>query len=87
MKLTIHPGSTRKLQASKYTIYGSEGIVCPYEMATAHAVLGDKTKALAWLDKGLRERSGCMPDLKVDPRLESLRSESKFNEILRRVGF
>jgi hypothetical protein len=31
--------------------------VCPYEMATAHAVLGNKSKALAYLDKGLRERS------------------------------
>ena len=61
--------------------------VCPYEMATAHAVLGNKSEALAWLEKALRERSACMPDLKVDPRLDSLRSEAKFNHLLRQVGF
>jgi len=61
--------------------------VCPYEMATAHAVLGNKDKALDWLNRGLKERSGCMPDLKVDPRLDSLRSDARFEDFLRRVGF
>jgi TolB-like protein/DNA-binding winged helix-turn-helix (wHTH) protein len=61
--------------------------VCPYEMATAHAVLGDKEKAFGWLSKGLRERSACMADLKVDPRLDSLRSDPRFDEFLEKVGF
>jgi TolB-like protein len=61
--------------------------VCPYEMATAHAILGNKDKALDWLSRGLKERSGCMPDLKVDPRLDSLRSDPRFEYFLRRVGF
>ncbi len=61
--------------------------VCPYEMATAHAVLGDKEKALDWLNRGLKERSACMPDLKADPRLDSLRSDARFQEFLKRVGF
>jgi TolB-like protein/DNA-binding winged helix-turn-helix (wHTH) protein/Tfp pilus assembly protein PilF len=61
--------------------------VCPYEMATAHAILGNKDKALVWLSKGLKERSACMPDLKVDPRLDSLRGDARFEDFLRRVGF
>jgi TolB-like protein/DNA-binding winged helix-turn-helix (wHTH) protein/Tfp pilus assembly protein PilF len=61
--------------------------VCPYEMATAHAILGNKDKALDWLNRGLKERSACMPDLKVDPRLDSLRSDARFQDFLRRVGF
>ena len=61
--------------------------VCPYEMATAHAILGNKDKALDWLSRGLKERSACMPDLKVDPRLDSLRSDARFQDFLRRVGF
>jgi TolB-like protein/DNA-binding winged helix-turn-helix (wHTH) protein/Tfp pilus assembly protein PilF len=61
--------------------------VCPYEMATAHAILGNKDKALDWLSRGLKERSACMADLKVDPRLDSLRSDTRFQDFLRRVGF
>lgn len=61
--------------------------VCPYEMATAHAILGNKDKALDWLSRGLKERSACMPDLKADPRLDSLRGDARFQDFLRRVGF
>ena len=61
--------------------------VCPYEMATAHAILGNKEKALNWLNRGLKERSACMPDLKADPRLDSLRSDARFQDFMRRVGF
>ena len=61
--------------------------VCPYEVATAHAILGNKDKALDWLSRGLKERSACMPDLKADPRLDSLRGDARFDDFLRRVGF
>jgi len=61
--------------------------VCPYEMATAHAILGNKDKAMDWLSRGLKERSACMPDLKADPRLDSLRNDARFEDFLRRVGF
>lgn len=61
--------------------------VCPYEVATAHAILGNKNKALDWLGRGLKERSACMPDLKADPRLDSLRSDGRFQEFLKQVGF
>jgi TolB-like protein/DNA-binding winged helix-turn-helix (wHTH) protein len=61
--------------------------VCPYEMATANAVLGNKDKALDWLGKGLKERSACMADVKVDPRLDSLRADARFNTFLKQVGF
>jgi TolB-like protein/DNA-binding winged helix-turn-helix (wHTH) protein/Tfp pilus assembly protein PilF len=61
--------------------------VCPYEMATAHAMIGNKDKALFWLNRGLKERSACIPDAKVDPRLDSLRSDARFHDFLRQVGF
>ena len=35
--------------------------VCPYEMATAHAILGNKDKALDWLSRGLKERQPAWP--------------------------
>jgi len=61
--------------------------VCPYEMATAHAVLGDKDEAIAYLRKGYQEHSACIPDIKTDPRLDALRSDPRFQELMRSVGF
>ncbi len=61
--------------------------VCPYEMGTAHALLGDKDEAIGWLRKGIQVRSGCMPDLKTDPRLDAIRKDPRFQELLRNLRF
>jgi len=61
--------------------------VCPYEVATAHAALDQRDEAIEWLHRGLDARSICMPDLKVDPRFDSLRADPRFQELLRSVGF
>ena len=72
---------------SRLSAVAKHQYICPYEMATAHAVLGNKDQALTWLGKGLRERSACMADLKVDPRLDSLRSDPRFQQFMKEVGF
>jgi hypothetical protein len=86
-----HAASGNRAEAERFlarlTVISKHHYVCPYEMATAHAVLGDKDKAMQWLRKGFRERSGCMVDLKTDPRLDSLRSDSRFEQIMKEVGF
>jgi TolB-like protein/DNA-binding winged helix-turn-helix (wHTH) protein len=61
--------------------------VCPYEIATAHAALGNRDQALLWLRKGIERRSICMPDARTDPRLDSLRGDPRFEDLLREVGF
>ena len=71
---------------AKLNAISKKRYVCAYEMA-AHAILGDKDQAIACLRKAYEARSSCMPDLKVDPRLDSLRSDLRFQELLRKVGF
>jgi TolB-like protein/DNA-binding winged helix-turn-helix (wHTH) protein/Tfp pilus assembly protein PilF len=61
--------------------------VCAYEMGTAYAILGQKDKAIACLRRAYGVRSGCMADMKADPRLDSLRSDPRFQELLQNVGF
>jgi TolB-like protein/Tfp pilus assembly protein PilF len=60
--------------------------VCSYEVATAYVFLREKDQAFRWFDKALEERSDCMVALAVDPRLDSLRSDSRFQDLQRRVG-
>jgi TolB-like protein/DNA-binding winged helix-turn-helix (wHTH) protein/tetratricopeptide (TPR) repeat protein len=72
---------------TKLTAISKKRYVCPYEMGTAYAMLGNKDEALGWLQEGYRVHSGCMPDMKTDPRLDLLRTEPRFQELLRRFHF
>jgi Tfp pilus assembly protein PilF len=55
----------------------------PMDMAIAFAGLGRKDEAFQWLERGVRERAAFMDNIRVMPGLESLRSDPRFNEILR----
>ena len=61
--------------------------VPPFEFATAYLGLGDKERALAYLEKAYEERSGLLTYLKVDPSYDPLRSDPRFQSLLRRMNF
>ena len=61
--------------------------VSPYDVAAIYAALGEKEQTLEWLERAYEDRSGWLALwLKVDPRFDRLRSEPRFQNILRRVG-
>jgi hypothetical protein len=55
-------------------------------MIVSYSGIGDKEKCLAWLEKASRERTNIPTGLKVDPLYDPLRSEPRFQDLLRRVG-
>lgn len=57
-----------------------------YWMAPVCAALGDKEEAFRWLERAYEERDGWIVYLKVDPRLDALRSDARFASLLRRIG-
>ena len=64
------------------------GYVSPYMIATVYAGLGDKNKALEYLDKAYQERSADLPYfLKADFRMDTLRSDPRFKDLMRRMNF
>ena len=52
-----------------------------------YAGLGDKDQALKWLQEAYEERAGWLVYLNVDPRYDSLRSDPRFTDLLRRMKF
>ncbi|HKZ79700.1 MAG TPA: tetratricopeptide repeat protein [Pyrinomonadaceae bacterium] len=60
--------------------------VPPYNIAIVYAGLGDKDQAFAWLERAFEERSGYLTWLTTDPQLDSLRSDQRFADLVRRVG-
>lgn len=62
--------------------------VSPYMIATVYASLGDKDKALEYLEKAYQIRSTDLPYfLRTDLRLDTLRSDPRFQDLLRRMNF
>jgi hypothetical protein len=55
------------------------------DLALVCTGLGWTEHAFEWLDKAHQERSGWLTYLKADPRLDTLRGDPRFNELLRRV--
>lgn len=61
--------------------------ILPYGFAIVHAGLGDRDEALRWLDKARQDRNPWFPFMNVDPRLDSLRDDPRFQDLARRMGF
>jgi len=64
----------------------SQKYVYPVGFARIYAGLGDKERAFAWLETGYEERAAPLFYLKVDPIWDPLRSDPRFNDLLRRIG-
>jgi serine/threonine-protein kinase len=58
-----------------------------YQLAEIHLALGEKEQALDWLERALEQRSLWMPYLQVAPELDPLRSEPRFQALLRQMNF
>jgi Flp pilus assembly protein TadD len=55
-------------------------------VALIYAGLGEKDQAFTWLEKAYEERAFELTWLKVEPRWDSLRSDPRFANLLRRMG-
>ena len=60
--------------------------VSPYQIAVVYAGLGEKEQALEWLYKAYEGRAQGLAWLKVDIRFQSLRSDPRFTDLVRRIG-
>ncbi|HXN73411.1 MAG TPA: winged helix-turn-helix domain-containing protein [Candidatus Acidoferrales bacterium] len=60
--------------------------VDPLAFVPPYVGLGDKDQAFAWLDKSIAVHSPGLTALKVDPVYDPLRSDPRFEVILRRIG-
>jgi DNA-binding winged helix-turn-helix (wHTH) protein/TolB-like protein/tetratricopeptide (TPR) repeat protein len=58
-----------------------------YAVALVYAGLREKDDAFEWLEKAYSDRSASMALMNVDPALDSLHSDARFEELVRRVDF
>jgi hypothetical protein len=60
--------------------------VSPVSFALVYMGLSEKDQAFAWLEKAYEEHSDSLVGLKRLPEYDSLRSDPRFQDLLRRMG-
>lgn len=56
--------------------------ISPYWIGLIYASLGDNDQAFQWLNEAVKERSGGLVWLKVEPKLDKLRLDPRFSKLL-----
>jgi TolB-like protein/predicted ATPase/Tfp pilus assembly protein PilF len=60
--------------------------VAPYLVATAYVSLGRRDQAFDWLQKALEDYDEWIDCLNIDPALDTLRSDPRFEDLVRHIG-
>ncbi len=58
-----------------------------YRPAVIYALLGDKEKAFAGLEKSFAAHDWDIGQINVDPFVDSLRDDPRFKDLVKRMGF
>src|SRR5215469_271284 len=68
-------------------VKGDSGIYNAADIAASYALLGNKEQAFFWLNKGYEERNINIFYIGVLPGYDSLRSDPRYADLIRRMGF
>lgn len=79
------PDSARTL-LGQLVSHGDDRYVPSFEIAKIHEALGERDRALEWLERAYAQRSHSMAFLAVDPQLAGLREHPGYVRLLARVG-
>ena len=80
MKSLYRTRLERKLEAAKTDCASS------YSIATMCIAAGERGKAFEWLERAFRERDPMVVSARTDPAFDDLRSDARFELLLRQLG-
>jgi TolB-like protein/DNA-binding winged helix-turn-helix (wHTH) protein/Tfp pilus assembly protein PilF len=79
------PAEARRALAKLQEAYQHSSLD-PAAMIWAYAGMGDRDQTIAWLEKGYAQHSNALNTLKVEPVFDFLRSDSRFQNLMQRIG-
>ncbi len=79
-------GKRKEAMAILKKLKTTKEYVAPAELSALYVGLGDKERALMMLEKGYEARDPGLQNLKIDHCYDSLRSDPRFLDLMRRVG-
>ena len=64
----------------------SQRYFAPYNAAEAYSLLGDRNRAVAFLNRAAEDKSDMILYLQVDPLLDSVRQDPRVQALAKRIG-
>jgi tetratricopeptide (TPR) repeat protein len=71
---------------NELTALAKQKYVAPYFFAGIHIGLGEYDRAMDYLEKAYEEHSHWLIYLHIDPGMDDLRSHSRFQDLMQRIG-
>jgi len=65
----------------------SQEYISPYWTSVIYTGLGDNDKAFEWLERAYEEKDGSMVFVKVEPAFDRLRSDPRFESLVKKMKF
>lgn len=80
-------GETKSAEkiANDLNLFAPDSPLCGYRQALLSLALGDKERALSYLNIALSKKEPELVWIGVEPRLDPLRTESKFEDVVRKI--
>lgn len=79
-------GEAQKL-IDELKVQAEQHHVPPYAIAMVYVGLGERDRAFAWLEKAYEGRSTSLAWFKTEPLFDPLRSDPRYTDLVRRIGF
>lgn len=76
-----------RAELARFDTLPAGSYVSPYILATVHAALGQPDQAFPLLEKAREERSHWLTFLRVDPAVDSLREDPRFEALVEAMAF
>lgn len=80
-------GRIAEARAILHSLETGKKYVSPAELAVLYIALGERSKALSSVERGFAERDSQIQYLLIEPNYDDLRSEPRFEELVREAGF
>ncbi|MGB7219516.1 MAG: tetratricopeptide repeat protein [Vicinamibacterales bacterium] len=83
----VYAADGQATMARRLRTLAVQGVRCSIDVAAIHVGLQDPGEAFRWLERGFQERSACMPFVRTDARLDPLRADRRYANLIDRMGF
>jgi len=72
--------------AASWLEHNQQAAETPVSIAAMQARAGNRDKAFAWLENAYEHRASMLTNVNVDPAFDSLRSDPRYDDLLKRIG-